>query len=1054
MALQKQLIELRPQGGLQQAASKWLSVPFHTLDNLLYDKFGAVQKRPPIVQLTTATYPTGLLSLVGSIAPLSSPTGELLQVGRQPLAAEKNVGENGPCLYTYSSNAAGWVRKAPVPSLRVRRSSGIRGQTSITDYPPQVCRIGNYECVLYMDTGGAYIRLIDRSTGAVMLDNTVIVNGSAGRPIGKVALINCGDGLFTFVHMNSTGTQFRRTTLNPANLVSTLSNVGVSFGTTITGWDCCPSTTGYFLLAISENPVGTSILRVQNSSGTVTHTVTETVGYAGAISVAFKQLSVPTVAMLWDGGTISYLKVYNAGTLTPITSTEIFITNPFHANIVNSLVVGFDAIGLIHCFGVGKLPTTLYRGTKWKVYYLSDNSWSNGSVAYEIPWNIPQSKPFTLGEDTYILMSRWRDGTPDGSRYGYSLVNLTRNSDKISSTRPLYLEGCFAPLDGMGVTYSANETHTPWINVENDTTVVLPILVRGRGVVGNLGGTTWCDVLELHKAAGYWDPDLWLSAYASKLLHLNGSLPVQFDGQTACEIGFLEPPQHAVGNTPVQTSAGSALEPGTYEYLFTWEWVDSVGNRHESRASDPMLVTVTGGHHAVTFKVTTTALTRRGSQDDGIGNLPKLVAYRSLKNAPDVHYRLPIITQFNNPQAYDLTVVDLSSDSTLLSAGLGQFYGDGGLLENETPPPALHIQSSGGKVWITSAEAPEVWASKDLLEGEPPSFTPFNRITLDDAQTRLIGTSFLDGLLVIFSEARIYTVPAASGPSDAGQGGWPRPEEVQSSGGCVAASSILPYAQGVFYRDVDGFKLLTRGRSIEPIGDAVKDITDEYTTTLNTVLDVARERIYAFVAREDGNQIVIVYDFGHNAWSTLSTVVVNDDDVEIPWTNSRMGMWNGDPTFSYGDAIHTMSPDTVSVPSGYDYLFGQLHRWITSTLATPWVLLNTLGGYQRAWRVALELEKLSDHGLTLNFYNDGGETTPVQTEVWTDAEITALQGLPRERLLVGVAIQKCQSMKLELQDSAPGVESGSNPAGFRYHGLTLEIGVKQNSEKAEKANTR
>ena len=39
--LAKQLIDLRPAGGLQQQVSKFVQAPFHELDNFVYDKMGA-----------------------------------------------------------------------------------------------------------------------------------------------------------------------------------------------------------------------------------------------------------------------------------------------------------------------------------------------------------------------------------------------------------------------------------------------------------------------------------------------------------------------------------------------------------------------------------------------------------------------------------------------------------------------------------------------------------------------------------------------------------------------------------------------------------------------------------------------------------------------------------------------------------------------------------------------------------------------------------------------------------------------------------------------------
>jgi hypothetical protein len=53
-----------------------------------------------------------------------------------------------------------------------------------------------------------------------------------------------------------------------------------------------------------------------------------------------------------------------------------------------------------------------------------------------------------------------------------------------------------------------------------------------------------------------------------------------------------------------------------------------------------------------------------------------------------------------------------------------------------------------------------------------------------------------------------------------------------------------------------------------------------------------------------------------------------------------------------------------------------------------------------------------------------------------------------------MATQKCQSIRLKLSDTAPAVSVPENPTGFRYSGLSLEVGQKQGVDKAQKANTR
>lgn len=1058
MALDRQVIEIRPNGGLREDVGKWLSYPFGTLHNLLYNKYGAIEKRPPIRQMSGNIYPSTYPAHGAVVAPFVTPTGELLIAGVLPHATQKNPGEQGICMWSYSASTDRWTQKTPLPSLTVRRRAGIRNQGTIAGYPSQVCVVDTYEAVLYQDSSGGYLRVTDLSSGTVLMDNTLIIQNTGSGNSGKIALIDCNDGVFTFVYLNSTNTSFRRATLDPSTLSVSVSTFGTVWGSAIDSWDVTASETGVFCLVISDAG-STEVWRVNSSSATVTHTHSESGGKT-ASSIAYGYTTQSVVAFTWEDvfGGSAYVRVLTSSTLTPVTATVNWISGTFDADVINALIVGIDGYSRVHLFATGKTVTDKYAGIRWKILF-TDNTLANGGTAYEIPWQTPCGKPFNLGQGCYLPVAHWRAGsTPQPSRYGYALLNLHRVIDLIDTEVPIALEGAFCPTDGLGVDYATSAAHVPTICADN-TRAYLPIHVQGRGESGLFKGAEWCDVLEL-RTHDYAPEELWQLTYASRLTHLPGALPVQFDGQSTFEIAFLEPPQLTFpgGSTSfAETPSATGLEPGDYEYYFTWEWVDAQGNRHESRPSDPALYTVTGGPNAiVTFYVSTTPLTRRGYALNGGSNRPRLVVYRSKKNLPGNHYRVPLAAVLNDPQGYALYVSDSYSDAQLDTEARGQLYTDGGLLERENPPPAVHMQASGGRVWLTSAEDPEVWPSITLLRGEAPAFSPYLRITLDDAQTRLTGTAYLDGLLVIFSEDRIYTLPAGSGPTDNGDGQWPRPEEVQSSGGCIAPSSIISFELGVFYRDKDGFKILTRGRTIENVGEAVRDTSNLYPNTLNCVLDVTRERIYSLCSNTSGDCMVLVFDYRHNAWSTLSSDLYIVDDLEIipyPWSEVRLSIHNTELVFSYSDRVHRMS-DASSVTSPYDQFSGMSESWIQSRFVTPWIMVGAIGGFQRVWRAIPEMEKISDHGLYVNFYNDGDESTPVQTETWTSADISALQGLPRERIVIGVANQKCQSLRIELADTAPTSPATGNSAGFRYHGLSLEIGSKRNVEKAEKGNTR
>jgi hypothetical protein len=1050
MSLQKQLVDLRPAGGLQQQVSKFVQAPFHELDNLVYDKLGAIQKRPPIRALTSVVMPTTEQAIDAVVGVVGSPSGELLLMSLQNEVTQTNPGDAGANLWSYSESNQRWRRKSGLPSIQIKRLPGSRLQGNpVPSAHPQVARVGTYQCVLYQDTSGGFIRVVDLSTGTVLVDNTQLPSSlTGGFKTGKIHLIECNDGLFTFVYVDPLGNQFRRTTLDPTTLVYSSVNVGVSFATTLLDWDCCPLTTGTFALTAVERSVGTSLLRVNNATGVVTHTVTES-GDGGEVSVnrGFSG-SAFAVVMCWSNATDFRIRRYAASNLAPTSTNFASIPLSTFPGGVANIACSVDQAGRLHAVACGFDGVNVRPFTAWQA---RDVDLFFSTSVYRIPWSFPQSKPFTVGNAHYLLTARFRDAgqlNPPG-RYGYALLNLNRLFNLISSDIPIQLEAAFAYADGVGGDFLHLRRMMVNIDVGGDV-AVLPISIKGLGAVTN---NTWADVIEVTGIdANLPSGDLWRSAYASKLLHLSGSLVLQYDGQSLVEAGFLEPPQIAWNEPPIENVGSStSLAPGTYSWLFTWEWFDAQGNRHESRASEPYTRTVSASPGAtVSFTLSTTATTRRGSAFDGIEGKPRLVMYRTKVNSPGLHYRVPIGAIPNNPQALTLSVTDIYSDTLVADALLGVFTGDS-LLEADVPPPCKHVQASGGRVWVTSTEKSEVWPSLELIEGQPPTFNAGLRITLDDAATPIVATSYVDGVLVIFTEDRVYTLSAAgSGPSDSGEGSWGRPFELQATSGCVSSASVVAFDQGVFYRDKDGFKVITRNRDVSPVGEFIRDITDEYPLTIDTVVDPKRERIYTLLSKEDGSQILAIYDFRHNAWSTASTSFEDDGEPQ-PWTTSRMSMWRDEPVFSYRDSAHTMSDKHTL---GYDGFSGQGDTWITAKMATPWVLLQNVGGYQRVWRAHLEMENLSPHGFTVRFYNDGEEGTPVQQEVWTPADVAALQGLPRQRITVGVAIQKCQSWKMAIQDSPPTTPAAGNPTGFRYHGATLELGIKRNLEKSEKANTR
>ena len=1048
MTLARDILDLPPLGGIDQGKSKYLPVPFHKVTNFYFNKFGALEKRSGLVAMTDAV--TDGYAFANPVDAVTAAGAELVALGARAEESATAPGEAGPYLWSYSSAAGKWAPKTSVPGLSVDRLPGVRGEVDLDEQAPQVARIGTVEMAVWRIGTTCYGRIIDRATGAVLLDNTALVNNALAGPAGQYVLLACG-GVFTVVYLTAAN-QLRRSTIHPTTLAVSTANVGAAFANPISLWDAIPTVTGKWAWAGLENAgLNVIVRRIDNATAVVDAFAVE-FGRAGStISLGFRD-GYGYLLLAWDDRVDVRAKHYVESTL--VTALVDWAVEPMASFLVLlGISAQIDDANRSFVLMDGTDAATNTDGFNFRAF---DNFGVALMPTRRIWWLTTQCKPFRLDGGLFVTVGNaYTTAQPLGWAFGYALVNLTRHFDDVGADYPIALEGVFAPYDGYPLNRATAGALHAWVSVV-DGVAILPIQVYGAGfAITATDPRAWIDVVELRSDKR--TDGLWSFGYAASLLHTTGAIVAQYDGAAAVEAAFLEPPQ-IVGTVSANYATGAivaAASPNVYSYLMAWEWVDAKGNVHRSRLSAPFnfdFQPSSGGDTtgSLSWSVKCSALMRRGLLLDGDVTRVRLVVYRTLANGSTYYRCAWSSTQVNNPYARTIGYTDTESDAQLLAAGRGEVYTSGGVLEWETPPAARHVQVSGGRVWLTSAEAAEVWPSSEMVGGEAPHWSPVTRITLDDATDRLVGTGWLDGLLVLFSRDRLYVVDAGAGPGDVGVPPWPRPQAIQSSGGCVSARSIVSFKDGVFYRAVDSFKILSRGREILDVGEAVRDITDAYPLTLDAALDAARERVLFLVGNDVGSARVLCYDYRHTGPDGMGSW--SDWDFTEVSSLTRLAIWKNQAVASYTSQATVLLEGAGATP-GWDETLGG-PEWITGTVETPWIYLAALAGYQRAWRAVLELERLGGHGLQVEVFVDGEETTPVQTETWASADISALQGLPRERIVMGLKQQKCASLKLRISDLPPAVSTPERVTGFRYHRLGLEIGRKRGVEKAEKANTR
>jgi len=102
-----------------------------------------------------------------------------------------------------------------------------------------------------------------------------------------------------------------------------------------------------------------------------------------------------------------------------------------------------------------------------------------------------------------------------------------------------------------------------------------------------------------------------------------------------------------------------------------------------------------------------------------------------------------------------------------------------------------------------------------------------------------------------------------------------------------------------------------------------------------------------------------------------------------------------------------------------------------------------LGGYQRTRRVQIQGERLDPHDLIVSVAYDFSPTY-TQTRRWTWAELASF---PAEDVEMHLKTQKCQSLRIKIEDAPPTGGAASTGKGCTLFGLTIEWGAKQGTNK-------
>lgn len=1071
-ALRTELLELPMTGGLQEHIDARVLPPqgaFLTLQNLVYDKAGAVRPRAGFGALPSAvdTVVPIATAPVATLPPASNLyryDDTLVAIARPPLETSAGlVGTGyGDYLYVYRPDSSKWLQTDDVPRAAISRRTTARSYSG-TLYPDLVVYNGLAFHFWLANVGALRLRVTDAVSGMVVVQDMDIVPQSDLPADYRVCLAGSRIALLVELGSNPAPTNTLKLyvldaavpgSMDGSVVVTTTAQLRALGG-------LAPWTAGgrSFVVLTSTTGGGTTVLlynvapatpALQASLG-LAAPAGSAVPYPNAIDLACDTTSVHLSYVTEDAGLAYHTTYWRLTIAGSYSFSAVFAPQPVvPAHAAGPGVAGaygLTTVTTVALRGNGKAIVVDNAGDMLSVYHFNPSTGAEVSLldVQNCGWLYPMSRPFLANGILYLLA-----GVPDVFK-GMNVpspptvvcvaLDAQRNFSPVFAFAFYPPQLCAVLARARGSYVAANRLSTVYALGSGRYLADVGVLAVGPTphAVKNEGVDTY--TLDFNASV----PAFSSSCVVSSLLCTGGGYAGQYDGATFSENGFVHAPD-LLGT--LDTGLG-AIARGVYGYAFVYEWYDERGNLHQSEPAfgtlDSSATPGATGSHLLTVRLL--HLTHRGWRDQGKARPVTVAMYRTEKDSTGPYYRItrPINHETYSPTSEQYAVCaaddgsgialsadlyDNNSDANLRALGLGLLYTEGGVLPNVAPPAAAAVLGHKGRVWLASAEDDrELWYSKPLTVGHPPEFSDALTFRLDESPDGITALASLDDKLVVFTPSRIYVVQG-EGPSATGHGsGFLGPELVASEAGCTEPRSVVTTDQGVYFRSARGLTLLTRGLEVQYVGQPVQDELSSSAVVNSVVLDAARRRITWCLADR-----VLVYDVEHGAWLTWAL---------SGSAGSRQALvshvlWQG--------LVLVATPAAGVHKEGYGASPGRdVGGIFRSSIETPWIHPAGISGFERARRLYVLAKKNATHAIQVDVLTDDNDTGSTQSWTFDAGPSSPMVGLPQMRLEMHIKQQKCSAIRFAL--TIFPVDVSVVPNGPSVAGLTLELGIKKGGAK-------
>jgi hypothetical protein len=486
--------------------------------------------------------------------------------------------------------------------------------------------------------------------------------------------------------------------------------------------------------------------------------------------------------------------------------------------------------------------------------------------------------------------------------------------------------------------------------------------------------------------------------------------------------GLLEVVQNNLAET--STSLGN-MSDGNYGYVATYRWTDNTGQDHVSSPTlVPLNVTLDRGTttQSIRLKIPTLRLTQKQNVIIDI--------YRT-EDSGTTYYK---VTDDSSPLFNDTSVdyvyfLDTQSDDTIINNEV--LYTTGGIVENTAPGSATLLCAYNNRIAIVGEERNRVYYSKINESGFPIEFSDLFYTDFSAEGGRITSMLQMNDKLIVFTEDACYYV-AGDPPNNANQQSTlTSPETISTDIGCTDTNSVVLTPGGIMFKSRKGIYMLTNGLSLEYVGARVEAFNGE---SISSALVVGELNQIRFTTK---NNIALVYNYELDKWAVFtnhgarSAVVIRNDYYYV----REDGTVYKENRQSFSDAS---SPIRLRIETG-------------------WLSLGEIQGFQRVYHALILGSYRSPHKLNVKVAYDF-------IDAWTQQETIDINSFISDnrygedspygdsttyggdgslyQMRVNFARQKCQSIKLLIEDAQDQVGEGLNLST-----ITLRAGLKQGTNK-------